>query len=342
MTTEFVRWQREIRDAVSETDPARCNRRITLVHHRLGLALRDRLGPETGANFHAWATWGSRKAGVTIRQEDLDGALRDASLVAGIVGGAVGTAVAEGARRGTADSLRRARLPLLGAAGLAAGTLLGRACGAAAGRAIAAHSRREASRLILEGNRTVLEDIGTHSARFLAAFSGKAPDDRAALAAFLDGFRPGRTADGGEDLLRAAFAEYHRALCPGDPAARRMAACRANCLAVLHEHVRLEPYIRGSLPWIVRRCVTERMMTFDVGGVRLAVGRGVPATASDLPSVFAVPGDATAAEWRDTLDACRRLPETGADDWTDIRQRMRYIFELFRAFHDEPSVFAAP
>jgi hypothetical protein len=47
-------------------------------------------GTDAGANFHTWAVWGSRKAGVTIRQEDLGEALRNATVVAGIVGLIVG------------------------------------------------------------------------------------------------------------------------------------------------------------------------------------------------------------------------------------------------------------
>ena len=43
-------------------------------------------GPDAGANFHTWAVWGSRKAGVTIRQEDLGEALKNATVVSGIVG----------------------------------------------------------------------------------------------------------------------------------------------------------------------------------------------------------------------------------------------------------------
>jgi len=58
----------------------------------------------------SWAVWGSRKAGVTIRQEDLDSAIRDAFVVAGGVGVATGVAAAryairKGVRRFPGDSL---------------------------------------------------------------------------------------------------------------------------------------------------------------------------------------------------------------------------------------------
>jgi hypothetical protein len=33
---------------------------------------------------------------------------------------------------------------------------------------------------------------------------------------------------------------------------------------------------------------------------------------------------------------------TAACDWADIRDRMRYVFALFDAFHDDPVVWSAP
>ncbi|HLJ57784.1 MAG TPA: hypothetical protein VKT77_22295, partial [Chthonomonadaceae bacterium] len=43
--------------------------------------------------------------------------------------------------------------------------------------------------------------------------------------------------------------------------------------------------------------------------------------------------------WDVPLDS---LANTAATDWTKIRQRMGYVFALFRALHTEPSVFRAP
>src|SRR3954463_7759285 len=85
-------WLKAISDAVTTADPASSNRKITLVHYQLSRALHAVTG-DTGANFHTWAVWGSRKAGVTIRQEDLAEALRNAAMVAGIVGLLVGLGI---------------------------------------------------------------------------------------------------------------------------------------------------------------------------------------------------------------------------------------------------------
>src|SRR5262249_55559817 len=96
MPPEYFRspyWERQIRDAIDTKDPSLSNRKITIVHYGLSQVLHDVIGPDAGANFHTWAVWGSRKAGVTIRQEDLGDALRNATVVAGIVGLMVGLIV---------------------------------------------------------------------------------------------------------------------------------------------------------------------------------------------------------------------------------------------------------
>ena len=49
-------------------DPASSNRQITKLHYLLSGALADALGRGGGPNFHTWAVWGSRKAGVIIER----------------------------------------------------------------------------------------------------------------------------------------------------------------------------------------------------------------------------------------------------------------------------------
>src|SRR5262245_53570959 len=158
--------QARIDAANGEPDAVLCNLRITLEHRELSALLQRVTGADAGANFHSWAVWGSKKAGVTVRQEDLDGALRDASRVAGIVGAVVGLGCAA-----LAGSLFfPSASAVVFALGILLGGVLGALCGSATGRAIARWSRREASRLVLEGNRLVLDDIGRQTARFCAAF----------------------------------------------------------------------------------------------------------------------------------------------------------------------------
>ena len=84
-------WEDQINRAIATANPVLSNLRITVVHHQLSLALQEILGSQTGANFHTWATWGSKKAGTTIRQEDLPH-IRALALLAGGGLGWLGTA----------------------------------------------------------------------------------------------------------------------------------------------------------------------------------------------------------------------------------------------------------
>src|SRR5262245_41680928 len=101
------------------------------------------------------------------------------------------------------------------------------------------------------------------------------------------------------------------------------------------------------MPWIVRRCVTKRLLQYDIGPVRLAVAHDVPALDGvPFPDALLHLRNQELVEFlTDTLGCAvgeQPLVGTGARDWTKIRERMRYIVHLFRALHLEPVVFSAP
>jgi hypothetical protein len=66
-------WNEQIDLATSDANPVLSNLRITLAHQELSLALHRITGADSGANFHTWAVWGSKKAGQTIRKEEMPG-----------------------------------------------------------------------------------------------------------------------------------------------------------------------------------------------------------------------------------------------------------------------------
>jgi hypothetical protein len=333
--------------ALCLADPAAANAAITQAHYALGQALRALTGPNAGANFHAWAVWGSQKAGVTIRQEDLGAALRDATYASGTVGAFIGAAAAYTtlwAWPTPFPGLAFASLLLLGA-------LLGAPLGALTGRAIARASRRAAARLVLDGNKLVLNDIGRHSARFLSTFPPGQPISPPALAAFLSPIDPTPSARGGQSLLRDAFTHYAyaaNATASGDTDAAQQACYHANMRAILHEHIKLQPFIQGAMPYIIRRCVTQRMMTYDVGPLRLSISHDVPsldALAPFPPSLQTLTDPALC----DLITGPCGWPSvpsspsgSAAQDWTILTQRMRYIANLFRALHLHPAVLEPP
>jgi hypothetical protein len=118
----------------------------------------------------------------------------------------------------------------------------------------------------------------------------------------------------GQDRLATAFRSYLEAYDSSDLETKRAAMIAGNCAIVYHEHIRLEPYIRGAMPFILRRCVTRRWMTYKIGERSLTV-------CEDLPGIPS---------------------PTAARNWAKIDERMRYVFALFRRFHNAPEVFSKP
>jgi hypothetical protein len=307
MTTS-ERWIRAIEDACAEPDLARSNKLITRLHYLLSESLADALGREGGPNFHSWAVWGSRKAGVTIRQEDLDSAIGsaigNATVTAGVVGCLIGAATGVFAGR----RLRWTPDYLTAAIGAGIGTLTG----GWTGRQIAIWNREKAAKLMLRGNQIVIQDIGKQSARFLELLESGAPSE--GREAFFAGLRAGPTQRHGQDRLASAFRSYLAAFDSNHLQAKRAAMIAGNCDIVYHEHIRLEPYIRGAMPFILRRWATHRLMTYQIGGRVLTVGQ-------DLPGIST---------------------PTAARNWANFEERMRYVFALFRKFHNDPEVFSTP
>jgi hypothetical protein len=241
---------------------------------------------------------------VTIRQEDLDSAIKNATVTAGIVGAVIGAVV------GVISGRLLHWTPDLVTA--AAGAAVGIVAGGWIGRQLAIWSRRKAAALILSGNQIVLRDIGKQSARFLQLLdNGASSDERKA---FFAGLRPGLTERQGQDRLATAFRSYLSAFDSKDLEVRRASMIAGNCEIVYHEHIQLEPYIRGAMPWIIRRCATQRLMTYEIGERVLSVSAGLPGAET----------------------------QTAARNWTRIEERMRYVFALFREFHSAPEVFSIP
>jgi hypothetical protein len=207
-----------------------------------------------------------------------------------------------------------------------------------------------ASRAILGGNITVLDDIGHATARYVATFLGHPGPDAARLAAFLDSLRPGPAPEGGQDLLREAFTHYDRARLAPDLDSQHEQMLLANLKAILHEHLRLQPYIAGSMPRLTRRLITARLLHYQLGAARLNVYQDVPAadagSPAGFPATLARLDNPDLLRFLDGQEGWDRTPNSllgsRATDWTDIRDRMNYICDLFRSHHGAPHLFAPP
>lgn len=206
-------------------DPRLRNLQITQCYHELSAALAARTGG--GANWCTFATWASKQAGQTIRQEDLARALEQA-----LAGSPLLLQAAEAvARAARAVRVGRTRDEVLrqGWAAVGPAAMLQRA-----GRAVA------------RGNQKVFAEIGREFARFLALCPPGAQPDAAGLAAFQDALRPGEP-PAGQGLLREAFAGYHRVLSEPEPKRRAELLLLANLRVGLHEQTRLQPEIAEAV-----------------------------------------------------------------------------------------------
>jgi hypothetical protein len=323
-------WRARIDTAVSGGDTVISNLRITLAHQDLSLALRHITGAASGANFHTWAVWGSKKAGRTIREEELPMLKRAGWALGSMAGASVGVSRSDASVAGRA------------AASIAVGSAAGAALQLAA-RVATARARRE----IFRGNVTVLTDIGRETARFVSAFLR--PENRTAqhLEKFLAGLRPGHVTSGGQDLLAGAYRHYYLAADGEDPDRRDECMLYANLLAILHEHHRLDPYIEAAVPRPLRRTVTRHLLGFTVGTEPLRVSRDVPRVGSRrFPETLNRIETPELADFLFGPAGWDRTPDTltgsAAHDWTKLEDRMNFIVDLFRSRQAEPVLFTPP
>jgi hypothetical protein len=238
----------EVRAIVALDDrPVLRNLLITDAYHRLAVALDRRLGPGD-LNWCAYATWASKSAGAFVREEELDREVR--RLL-----------------EGRARLRRRLRAFERAVAALWNGDAerpeAGNGEPGEDDLGPVLRATREVSRFIVGGNLAVFAELGELFAAFLETFGDAAEPDPEGLERFLCRLTPGparpdrvevtadgklaRHAEGGQDLLRTAFAATHRALFESDPRRRAEWVLWANALAGLHEQTRLQGYIAGGL-----------------------------------------------------------------------------------------------
>jgi hypothetical protein len=167
-------------------DPVVRNLQITQCYYELSQCLAERNG--FCANWCTFATWASRQAGQTIRQEDLIRAFEERFFLSAEISAALeqinAGVTALGVRLQAAFSAKEILQVLNPAAAFA-----------------------RASDAVARGNKKVFEEIGFQFARFLQIFRVGNRFDRDQTARFCAALRPGEPPDG-QQLLREAFAAY--------------------------------------------------------------------------------------------------------------------------------------
>jgi hypothetical protein len=353
-------------------DPIIRNLRITQAYHELSAAAATRLGPV--ANWSTYATWASKQAGRTIRQEDLRRSLEEAfrSSMAMQRSAQQVAIQAEGfGARVPVDALRESVWEII--------------------NPLAALDR--ASVAVARGNLRVFEEIGREFARFDVECGSDTAFDAGTLAGFVEALRSGEPPSG-QRFLRQAFSHYYRARFEVAPIPRAQLVLLANLEIGFHEQTRLQPEILDALDaavvdprqirdrvidalfpdagwlarlrlWIarlagrrtqldsaidvivaeaqrlIRRVLTRHLMSIQLGtAVRLQLGEdlgvGFPASLREivLPEL---------QDLLDRIDPTRDSPlDSGAVDWADLGDRVHFIAEMFRCFQESPFLFDAP
>jgi hypothetical protein len=324
------------------------------------------------ANWCTFATWASKQAGQTIRQEDLVRAferLFTRSPAATTLGNTGLAAVADlSAKRGP-ERVWDAMWPAL----------------------VPDTAFERASDAVARGNRKVFEEIGREFARFLALPAARGTVDPSELASFNEGLRPGDPPDG-QDYLRQAFTSYAAAFVENDLKARAQLILLANLAIGWHEQTRLQPEIVEALdapfeePIKLRRtlllhllrprfglalrllgelvpgrrtrvkalldeldrhvkriaheAVTELLVTLSLPGEVLDLGRDVPGA---FPAELKTIDD---PDLRALLGRLDRTPDTtrgsGADRWSSLTDRINYIADFFRVYQGDPKLLGDP
>jgi hypothetical protein len=359
----------EVQRIAAEADPVICNLQITQAYHELACALAYWL--PGGANWCAIATWASRQAGQSIRREDLRRALerllresaaaREAAEALEAEGAAIREEATESlagafsalrdalspaaAFERTADAVARGNRKVFEEIGLAFARFL----------ALFNDGPLDAGGLaaFIDGLRPgdppdgqrLLRDAFSHYARAFAASDDKTRAEWMLLANLEIGFHEQTRLQ--PEIREAMDAPVYEPsalrrrlldeLFPDSTSQLRLAAARligrAAPLLAARDRLAHETQRLGRL------AITELMMTLELSGERvLRLGDEMRA---DVPLTLRAP---TNPELRALLAGVD--PKPGASravaDWSELPDRMRFIADLFRAYHADDTLFAPP
>jgi len=215
-------------------DPVRRNLLITQGYHDLSHALFQRLG-EGNLNWCSYATWASRTAGRFIRDDEVPAAFR--RLLGRMEPIRVSLARANAA---VARIQERTTIAHDGFLDLARQVV------------------RDVAVFIGDGNLEVFAELGPIFARLLPAVRD-GPEAVLELAATL---KPGVTQKGSQSLLRSALLHYAAALREDDSDRRAELMLLANGQVGLHEQIRLQPFIAGSIDAPIRDTLYDGIDAF--------------------------------------------------------------------------------
>ena len=214
-----------------DREPVRRNLLITQGYHDLSHALAGVLGREN-ANWCTFASWASRTAGRFIREDEIPKAFR--ALLGKLEPVQVSLArVNEALARVDSEATRDPDRIL----------------------DVARDTVHDVAQAIAAGNLDVFGELAPLFARTLAALA--ADDKPTALDSLAADLRPGPSERGGQTLLISAFKTYAAARAEKDRHRKAEHMLLANAEVGLHEQIRLQPFIAGSINAPVRDAIAE-------------------------------------------------------------------------------------
>jgi hypothetical protein len=345
----------EVARIIEEPEPILRNLRITECYHRLSSELAA-VTDTANANWSTFATWASRTAGISIRDEELPvlllALLRDEARLRPRVGPVFAWIYRHTAAK--VDVLQQARETI-----------------------------QEVSLEVADGNRKVFVELAPLFVQFVEAMQAPAAERRARLEAFLARLTPGPSDRDGQDVLRHAFVNYASAAAEPDPGTKAQLILLANCQIGLHEQTRLQGDIEGAMNAPVAEMVTDGIgrllairLAFRFLGplgvtrarVRAAIQSDWQCLATRLSMSLSLPGGRVLPLGGDHIPWPNQVPEVlrqlanaeliallhrydddvtrlrtrGAHNWARLHDRMGFICELFRAEQASANLFTPP
>jgi hypothetical protein len=348
-------------------DPILRNLQITQCYSEISQALAGLTG--FSANWCTFATWASKQAGQTIREEDLLRAFEERFYRSPEI-----TAALE--ELGRSLKLIGAKLPVQ----------LSKEAIFHAMNPLSAFAR--AADAVGRGNKKVFEEIGREFARFLAAFQNDDRFDRDKTTRFCAALRPGDPPDG-QRFLGEAFTAYCQArFHTGKEKAEGLLL--ANLCAGYHEQIRLQPEIAEALNAaladvgeakrkllelvlpafylrartrmlrdrqvlldrlfdrlieqvnrLIRQVVTDQLMTLHLSSTEvLRLGHDLQGNFSQALEKISNP---RLQEILAHIDrTTNSLNQSGAKDWADFADRIHFIADFFRVYQQRRHLFDPP
>ena len=344
-----------------DQDPILRNLKITQGYHDLAQAIAVMVGKEH-VNWCVFAVWASKTAGRFIRLGELNTECQ--RILIGM----------SGFRRWLIGSIDK-KLEHLG---LRHTSL----------RAFIDEIAAETSRHITRGNLIVFAELAPLFSTMVYALGDDAVFDGDSLHTVIAPLKPGLTEEGGQEALRDAVAQFYQARFETDPKRKAEQILRANAQTGLHEQIRLQEAIAGSInaplaeglhalcdeieeklpagflnslyriflnlfrgfviDEVQRRwqeVTTEHLMELRLPDATLRLGRDVPVAPGQppFPLLLQTIEDDTLRTLLARFNAAdASLRDSQAENWTDLKERLGYILDLFRSRQQDQGLFAQP